>query len=292
MKDRVGLGWRPEIASGILSRLEKIDILEVIADGYFNASRKVRRSLTTLAAQVPISLHAISLGMASCAPVDLRRITQLARLVNEVCPDCWSEHLAFVRGGGLEIGHLSAPPRTEETVEATIRNIDTVRRVVGTGPQIENIATLIEPPGSTMDEPQWLRSIAVRSGSDLLLDLHNVHANTQNFRQDPGEFLAAIPLERVASIHLSGGRWIGPEGGRRLLDDHLHDVPDPVFHLLEEVAARAARPLTVIIERDGEYPPIEHLIAQLDRARTALSNGRARAASGPPSPPSYHERPI
>lgn len=281
MNDRVGLGWRPELAAGILSRLDAIDVLEVIADDYFDSSRKVRRSLTTLAAQVPITLHGLSLGMASCSAVESRRLDKMARLVNEVRPGCWSEHLAFVRGGGIEIGHLSAPPRTEETVEATIRNLATARRIVGGAPQIENIATLIDPPGSTLDEPTWLRAIALGSGSDLLLDLHNVHANTQNFGHDPLKFLHTVPLDRVASIHLSGGKWIGPEGRQRLLDNHLHDVPDPVFTMLEEVAAHTVRPLTVIIERDGEFPPIEHLIAQLDRARAALAKGRAHAIAPP-----------
>ena len=281
MNDRVGLGWRPELAAGILSRLDAIDVVEIIADDYFNAPRTARRSLSTLAAQVPVTLHGVSLGMASCSAVETKRLEKMARLVNEVRPECWSEHLAFVRAGGIEIGHLAAPPRTEETVGATLANLATARRIVGAAPQIENIATLIDPPGSALDEPAWLRAIAQDSDGALLLDLHNVHANTVNFGGDPLEFLRALPLEKVASIHLAGGKWIGPAGAERLLDDHLHDVPDPVFALLEEVASRVAQPLTVIIERDGEYPPIAHLIQQLDRARTALAQGRARRAPQP-----------
>lgn len=283
MNDRVGLGWRPELAAGILSRLDAIDVVEIIADDYFNAPRTARRSLSTLAAQVPVTLHGVSLGMASCSAVETKRLEKMARLVNEVRPECWSEHLAFVRAGGIEIGHLAAPPRTEETVGATLANLATARRIVGAAPQIENIATLIDPPGSALDEPAWLRAIAQDSDGALLLDLHNVHANTVNFGGDPLEFLRALPLEKVASIHLAGGKWIGPAGAERLLDDHLHDVPDPVFALLEEVASRVAQPLTVIIERDGEYPPIAHLIRQLDRARTALAQGRARHEPRPPA---------
>ena len=37
MNDRFGLGWRPELAAGILSNLDRIDIVEVIADDYFDA---------------------------------------------------------------------------------------------------------------------------------------------------------------------------------------------------------------------------------------------------------------
>ena len=36
MTDRVGIGWRGELAAGILSNLDRIDVLEVIADdNYF-----------------------------------------------------------------------------------------------------------------------------------------------------------------------------------------------------------------------------------------------------------------
>jgi hypothetical protein len=37
------------------------------------------------------------------------------------------------------------------------------------------------------------------------------------------------------------------------------------------------RPLTIILERDGRFPPMRHLLWQLDRARAALADGRRRA---------------
>ena len=77
-------------------------------------------------------------------------------------------------------------------------------------------------------------------------------------------------------MHLAGGRWIGPGDRRRLLDDHVHAVPDQVFALLETLAARVRQPLTVILERDGAYPPMETLLAELGHARRALAAGRRR----------------
>ena len=61
----------------------------------------------------------------------------------------------------------------------------------------------------------------------------------------------------------------------RLLDDHLHDVPPPVFELLALLAQHAPQPLDVIIERDGRYPDFACLLKQLDAARVALRRGRA-----------------
>lgn len=274
MQDSFGIGWRPQLAAGILSNLDRIDVVEVMADDFFYAPSHQRRSLRTLAAQVPLTLHGVSLGLASAAAVDPRLLDRMARLCAEVAPISWSEHLAFVRAGGTEIGHLAAPPRTSATIEGTAVNLKTATSVVGVTPQLENVATLIEPPGSDRDEALWISAIIQNSDSDLLLDLHNLYANSRNFNFDPIDFLARIPTERIAAIHLAGGKWIGVAGESRLLDDHLHDVPDSVYELMVEIGARTSRQLTVILERDGVFPSIDHLLKQLDRAREALALGR------------------
>ncbi len=279
LRDRVGLGWRPALATGILSNLDRVDIVEVIADDFFDASRLQRRALRTLAAQTPVTLHGVSLGLASSVAVETKRLERMARLCQEVAPVSWSEHLAFVRGGGTEIGHLAAPPRTAATIDGALANLAYAQLVIGTAPQVENVATLIDPPGSDRDEATWVSEIVCGSNSDLLLDLHNLYANALNFNFDPVDFIAHILPERIAAIHLAGGKWIGARGARRLLDDHLHDVPDPVYDLLAEVGARAPRALTVILERDGDFPSIDCLLHQLDRARQALAQGRARLIS-------------
>lgn len=276
MPDRFGLGWRHKLALGILSHLDRIDIVEVIADDYFRAPHRERRALRTLAAQTPITLHGVTLGLASAVAVDAKRLDQMARLCEEVRPVSWSEHLAFVRGGGIEIGHLAAPPRSAATIEGAVANLRRARAIVGVAPQVENVATLIEPAGSDRDEATWVSEIIRHSESDLLLDLHNLHANALNFNFDPVDYIERIPPERIGAIHLAGGRWVGRPNAQRLLDDHLHDVPDPVYQLLEEVGARVPDPLTVTLERDGNFPPIEWLLDQLDRARSAVARGRAR----------------
>jgi uncharacterized protein (UPF0276 family) len=281
MKDRFGIGWRPELATGILTNLDRIDVVEVIADDYFDAPKSKRRALKTLAIQVPVALHGVSLGLASSVSVEATRLEQTARLVEEIQPEFWSEHLAFVRGGGIEIGHLAAPPRTAATVDGAARNLAAARKIVGVLPLVENIATLIDPPGSTLSEADWTRDIFAAANCSLLLDLHNLYANAVNFGFDPYDFIDRMPQEKVHAIHLAGGRWIKAKttDERRLLDDHLHDVPEAVYRLLEYVGEKMSHPLTVILERDGRYPSIEVLLHQLDRARDALRRGRTKRLS-------------
>jgi uncharacterized protein (UPF0276 family) len=281
-KDRVGLGWRPELAAGIFAHQERIDVVEVIAEDWFNASKASISALRTLARQIPLQLHGVSAGMASTVPVEEVRLSKMARLVDLVQPEAWSEHLAFVRCGGLEIGHLAAAPRTRTSAESSAQNVYRASKIIGMMPMVENVATLINPPASTLSETDWLTQVVMTSDAPLLLDLHNLYANVVNFSGDPAvaplQALRMLPLERVGTVHIAGGRWLAAgeqfPGERRWLDDHLHPVPDVVYLLLEELAALSSQPLTVILERDGAYPSMEDLLLELDLARAALRRGR------------------
>lgn len=274
-RDRFGLLWRDELAAGVMVHRAELDLVEVIADDWFGAPPRRLAPLRALCEMVPVALHGTTLGLATGEPADAWRIEAMARLIGEVEPAAWSEHLAFVRGGGVEIGHLAAPPRSARTLDGLARNVARARRAAGSAPRLENVASLIDAPASTMDEPEWLAACTGATGCDLLLDLHNLHANAMNFEFDAVRALRRLPLDRVAEVHVAGGRWIGPDAAPRLLDDHLHDVPPAVYALLRELGARCPQPLTVILERDGRHPPFAALLAQLRAAREALAAGRA-----------------
>lgn len=276
MQDRFGLTWHPSIAAGVLAHLDRIDLVEVIPEGRFLESRRARRALRRLARTLPVSIHGVSLGLATVAPIEPRRLEPLARLVGDVEPESWSEHLAFVRAGGIELGHLAAPPRTAVSVEAVADHVEQARKAIGTYPSLENVATPIDPPGSDRAEMTWLLDVLNASPAGLLLDLHNLYANGTNFGVDPAEMLRACPVDRVRTIHIAGGVNVHASGEVRVIDDHLHDVPDPVYDLLEIVGERVPHPVDIVLERDGAFPPIDTLLAELDRARAALARGRTR----------------
>ncbi|HYJ05675.1 MAG TPA: DUF692 domain-containing protein [Chthoniobacterales bacterium] len=285
LRDRVGLGWRPELAAGIFAYRDRIDIVEVVADDYFDVPVSELSALRTLSAQLPVTLHGVTAGLASALPVEQSRLDGMARVVEHCQPEFWSEHLAFVRAGEIEIGHLAAPVRNWQTLEGTLRNLARATETIGSMPALENVATLIDPPGSEMGEADWLAALLeAEPRLELLLDLHNVYANSINFGFDPSAFLASIPLQRVRAIHIAGGKLLEPDPAdpqqkEHLLDDHLHPVPDPVYDLLAEVAAASTQPLTVLLERDGEYPPMAELLAELESARVAIARGRQQQAS-------------
>ena len=276
-KDRVGLGWRPELAAGIHQYRDQIDVLEVIADDWFDRRAAEVKALESLARQIPVVLHAVGLGLASAFPVNEQRLLAMAKLVRKVRPWAWSEHLAFVRAPRLEIGHLAAPPRSQASVTGTLNNLARAKRAVGSLPWLENVATLIDPPASPLSEAEWINAILEGSGAGLLIDLHNIYANAINFGRDPYDDLNAMPLAHVRCVHISGGSWVeASKAGKRWLDDHRHDPPSMLLEMLEHLAATVKQPLTVFLERDGKYPGMGVLLSQLDDMRQALARGRAR----------------
>jgi uncharacterized protein (UPF0276 family) len=281
MADRFGLTWHPALGADIIRDRDAIDTLEVIPEMARRATRNDREFLRMLAREIPVSLHGVSLGLASTSRVEDWRLEQLAGLVDDVQPESWSEHLAFVRAAGIELGHLAAPPRSDAVIDGLCANLRRARQIVGSVPALENVATLLDPPGSTCDELTWLSGVLRSTGAPLLLDLHNVCTNGVNLAYDAKAFVRALPLERVSTVHIAGGMDTVDAKTRRTfrIDDHRHDVTSDVFELLTIVGERARHPLTVVLERDGAFPPFGELLADLQRARVALDAGRRAAQS-------------
>jgi uncharacterized protein (UPF0276 family) len=281
-EDRVGLGWRPAISADIMLNLEEIDCLEVVTESLLGMPPAAVEALDWLAAARPVEYHGVTLGLASAWPVEEGPLSRVAAFLEKRGLARWSEHLAFVRAGGHEIGHLAMPPRTRAVIDGLVSNFELATRRVGVRPLLENIATLVEPPGCEYAEPEWTRLALEACGAELLLDLHNLYANAVNRGEEPLAYLLRFPLERVQTVHLSGGRWIsepGATGELRLLDDHAHDVPMALYGMLEELAARVPSSLRVIIERDGNFPDFSVLSNQMSKARMALRRGRLRRSA-------------
>lgn len=114
----------------------------------------------------------------------------------------------------------------------------------------ENAAYYRTCPGSDMPEAEFLALLVELSGTCLHLDLHNLYANGQNHGAGGyavGRYLDTIPLDRVACIHMAGGRWID----RQYHDLHDTGVADEVWDLLDHVLAHA-RPGAVILEYEAD----------------------------------------
>ncbi|MFE3441516.1 DUF692 domain-containing protein [Nocardia sp. NPDC059180] len=262
----LGIGWRPEIC-GLIDQLDGLDFCEVIAES-LSGSASVPPELAALRARGTVVVpHGVTLSLGGVDPVDEQRIAHLAECANRVSAPLVSEHVAFVRAGGLEAGHLLPVPRTRASLEVLTRNIARTQNDLPVPLAVENIAALFNWPDDEFTEAEFLTELVERTGVYLLIDIANVYANARNRARDPLTELLRLPTDRLAYCHVAGGT----DTGGYYHDTHQHPVPAEVLDLVAEFTVGCPAPL--MLERDGNYPPADELLDELD----AIANAGARA---------------
>lgn len=266
----LGIGWRAELALSI-DRRRDLGFIEVVAED-IAANAPIPEPIEQLRRRgVAVIPHGLTLSLGGAEPIDDRRLKHLAQLARRVDAPLVSEHLAFVRAGGNESGHLLPLPRTREALDVVVANVRQAQCALAVPLALENVATLFEWPNPEMDEATFLSEILDRTDALLLLDLENVFANVRNHGGDAVELLDQLPLDRIAYVHVAGG--IERDGIYH--DTHAHNVPDGVLDLVTELCARVPVP-GIMLERDDDFPSPDGLNCELDRIAVAMLCGAAR----------------
>jgi uncharacterized protein (UPF0276 family) len=207
--------------------------------------------------------HGLGLSLGSADGLDETYLDRFADLIATVRPPWWSEHVAFTRAGGIDIGHLAPLPRTRDALDALERNIARARDRVGDVPLVlENIAAPMRlDTAGDLSEGAFLAELVARTGCGLLLDVENVYANASNFGEDPRATFDALPPDAVVQLHVAGGGW----SGATYLDSHATPVREAVWALAAE-ACRRFPIRAIVVERDENLPPFAELLHEVDRA--------------------------
>jgi uncharacterized protein (UPF0276 family) len=267
-----GIGWRPEI-DGAIRSADGLGFVEVVAETIDprHPPTGVRAALARGLVVIP---HGISLSLGGGEPPDRRRLRHLARVADRLDAPLVSEHIAFVRAGGREAGHLLPVPRTHQALDILTENVQTAQRALAVPLALEHVAALVEWPGAEMDEATFVSELIDRTSALLLLDLSNLYANAHNHGYDAADALVGFPLDRIAYVHVGGGVW--RDGTYH--DTHSHPVVPGVLSLVEELYAITDAP-GVLLERDDDFPAEEELIAELAAIAAAAGRGDRRRAN-------------
>ncbi|RJQ81740.1 DUF692 domain-containing protein [Pseudonocardiaceae bacterium YIM PH 21723] len=260
----IGIGWRPEIDLTV-ERLPGVDFVEVLAENLHRG--ELPESLRVLRERgVPVIAHAVSLSLGGAEPLDMSRVAHLASVAETMGSPLVSEHVAFVRGGGLEAGHLLPVPRTREALDVLSAHVRQAQAELPVPLALENIAALVQWPDAEYTEGQFLAELVERTGCGLLVDVANLYAGTQNLGVDLEEFLTSLPLEHLAYVHVAGGEV--RDGVYH--DTHTHAVGEAVFETLAALRAHCDPP-GVMLERDDDYPTDAELAGELARIRQIVT---------------------
>ena len=263
----LGIGWRPELALDI-SRRPDLGFVEIVAENV-DPDAIPAPLLKLREAGVQVIPHGISLSLGGADPIDRSRVRRLAQLARRLDSPLVSEHIAFVRAGGTEIGHLTPVPRTRASLDLLIRNVRMVQKTLPVPLALENIAALFEWPKQEMDEGAFVRELLDATDTLLLFDVSNLYANGRNLGTSPSAMLRALPLEHLAYVHVGGGE----EHDGIYHDSHAHAVQTGVCELLSELCS-IVEPPGVMLERDDNFSGEGPVTADLAAIKTAIESGR------------------
>jgi uncharacterized protein (UPF0276 family) len=227
--------------------------------------------LDAVAERYPVVMHGVSLSIASTSPFDQDYLNSLKALARRVKPRWVSDHLCWTGVHGTNLHDLLPVPYTEEALAHVVSRISQVQDFLGRRLVIENVSSYVEYECSEMSEWEFVAEVARRSDCWLLLDVNNVFVSGVNHDFSTEQFLDAIPADRVVQFHLAGHS----EGETCLIDTHDQPVSEDVWGLYAKAIERFG-PVSTMIERDDNIPPLADLVAELDRARSVSDEVIAR----------------
>jgi uncharacterized protein len=280
----VGIGYRSAIDSWTRAHLDRFDVLEITVDHCITGGSAQRSAIYGLVGKIPMTAHGVGLSIGTDAPLDLAYLDQVAAVVERLNAPAYSEHLAFTRVPGCDLGNLLPLPRLAAVAEAVIAKVRTVQARIPVPFLLENITYLFEWPDQEMSDAEFTTLICRETGAGLLLDIENLYLNASNHGFDPYEFLDALPVALVEEVHLAGGSTVveNVSGRPLLVDSHSHPVPDRALDLLDHVLLRHA-PKSIVIERDERLDAGDEILDDIARIRKRLTGRQGDHAIAQPA---------
>lgn len=261
----VGLSLKPEhFAPALLSQAPGL-WFEVHPENYLVAGGPRLGWLQAIRARHPVSLHGVSLSLAGDAEPDPAHLQRLAALARHIEPALISEHLAWSTWGGQYFPDLLPFPRTSAALHRVAASVSRTQDALGRAIAIENPSHYLRLDGHTWDEIDFLDALAQRTGCSLLLDINNVHVSARNLGFCADDWLDRFPHARVSEVHLAGHSTDPQWGEALLIDSHDAPVAPDVWALYRRFMDRAG-PKPTLIERDGNLPDFDVLMAEREQA--------------------------
>ena len=235
----VGITYSPAIEPILLDFPNLVDVLEVEPQTFwvetgnkaepFKVSTQILEHINQLPGRKLVhSIGAPVGGSVHINPVQYR----LLREAIEIFDSPWiSDHLSFNSTPEFYTGFFLPPRQTLEGVKTVVKSIQRFQREIDTPLAVETGVNYLQPRVDEMPDGVFVAEVIESANCGLLLDLHNIFANSMNGRQNISEYLSQIPLERVWEIHIAGGL----EMDGFWLDAHSGPIPEPLFEVAKQL---------------------------------------------------------
>ena len=267
-----GLGLRPQHYEEILGGNPAVDWFEVISENYMIPGGQPLRILDQIRERYPVVMHGVSLSIASTAPLDTDYLGGLKTLADRVEPKWISDHLCWIGVHGVNLHDLLPIPYTEEALDHVVDRVGQVQDFLGRRLTLENVSSYVTFGQSEMTEWEFVSEVAKRADCWLLFDVNNVYVSAFNHGFSTDDFLHGVPPDRVVQFHVAGHS----HEESHIIDTHDHPVCPEVWDFYRETATHFG-PVSTMIERDDNIPPLAELVEELDHARQIAREVRESA---------------
>ncbi len=257
-----GLGLRPPHYPEILGSDPPIDWFEILSENYMVPGGQPMRILDEINEKYPLVMHGVSMSIGSTAPLDMDYLRDLKKLAQRVQPKWISDHICWTGVHGLNMHDLLPLPMNQETLDHLVERISQVQDFLGQRIALENASTYVTFTDDEMTEWDFINEMAKQADCLLLLDINNIYVSSFNHGFDPHTYVDAINPDRVVQFHLAGHQ----NNGTHIVDTHDHPIIKDVWELYGRAIKRFG-PVSTMIERDDNIPPLGELLEELEMAR-------------------------
>jgi uncharacterized protein (UPF0276 family) len=264
-KPLVGLLYHPAIPLVLDAIGSRVDFVEVIPDRLwydygvgarerFSYSSAAIDELRRHASERTVIGHGIGLSLPSAMPLDEELLDQVVASHRDLSYRWYSEHLSMFLVPGRSVPNAQAGlglpvPYDQETLALVGDKVRRLADALGTRILIENPTIFSEVPEPEMSEPAFFNRLCAETGCGMLLDLHNLYANTVNLGISAEAYLAELDPDVVVEIHLAGGDVL--KGFHT--DSHSRPTPEPVRLWADEWAPRFRNLAAMTFEYHESY---------------------------------------
>ncbi|NMY16019.1 DUF692 domain-containing protein [Pseudomonas sp. WS 5019] len=270
-----GLGLRRGLLAELIGdNASGADFLEVAPENWIGVGGRLGKQLRALSERRPLLCHGLSLNLGGFAPLNLELLHAIKGFLDAHGVLAYSEHLSACADDG-QLYDLMPLPFSDESVVRIAERVRIVQDVLERPLIIENVSAYARLPGE-LDEADFVRAVLERADCQLLLDVNNVYVNSLNFGFDAEAYIAAMPSERIAYLHVAGHY---DQAADLKIDTHGAPVIDPVWALLSSAYAQhGVRP--TLLERDFNFPPLAELYAEQAHIRSLQQAAQPQSRYG------------
>ena len=240
---------------------EQVGFFEVAPENWIGIGGRLGRQFREFTERYPFVTHGLSLSIGSPSPLDETFLYRLKRFLDSHGIRSYTEHLSYCSDDG-HLYDLMPIPFTEEAVRYVAGRIRRVQDILERRIAMENIS-YYAAPGQEIAEIDFISAVLEEADCDLLLDVNNIYVNSINHGYDAGDFLRALPAERVLYFHIAGHY---DEADDLKVDTHGAAVIDPVWLLLDHAYDHCGV-VPTLLERDFNIPPLPELLTEIDTIR-------------------------